>query len=74
MERIDIEKLYLGRVIYHRYLKNADGSPQKWRINGKLKTWKRQPNRFSIPIKRGLWEYGYLTESNLEDFNLEEKI
>lgn len=28
-----------------------------WRRNGQTKTWKRQPGRFLIPVKRGLRSY-----------------
>ena len=31
-----------------------------WRRNGKTKTWKREPERFSIPVKYGLYHYGYI--------------
>ena len=37
---------------------------QRWRINGQTKTWKRQPGRFSIPIKHGLYAFTYLDNSN----------
>lgn len=33
-----------------------------WRRNGKTKTWKRQPTRFQIPVKYGLYRYGYLID------------
>ena len=34
------------------------------RVNGKSKTWKRQPGRVQLPYKYGLYEYGYITESD----------
>ena len=72
---IDLETaktLTHGTIIYDRFYTNADGSPARWRINGKVKTWKRSPHRVEIPIKRGLYEYGYLTETNLDQFTLTE--
>lgn len=27
------------------------------KINGAVKLWKRDPNRFSVPVKYGLYEY-----------------
>jgi hypothetical protein len=42
-----------------------DGTPRAWRVNGKVKLWKTNPNRISVPVKWGLREYGYITESNL---------
>jgi hypothetical protein len=37
------------------------------RVNGDVKTWKRDPNRIQVPIKRGLYEYGYITADNVGD-------
>lgn len=44
--------------------KNADGTPQRWRANGKCKTWKTRPNDFRLPIKHGLRDHGYLDQDN----------
>ena len=35
----------------------------RWFRNGKIRTWKRSPLRFSIPIKHGLRSYAYITEN-----------
>ena len=43
----------------------ADGAPQKWRVNGRVKTWVRSPGRVRVPLKRGLYDYGFLTEHDL---------
>lgn len=49
-------------------------SGKRFYINGEVKLWKRDPNRISIPIKHGLYgPYGYITESNVQDFEREEK-
>jgi hypothetical protein len=50
-----------GQILYHVSNKNADGSPQRWRVNGKVKTWKTMPDRIEIPIKYGLYHYDTLT-------------
>jgi hypothetical protein len=44
--------------------------PNKWRANGKCKTWKRSPERFSLPIKFGLYGYGHITEENCHLFEV----
>jgi len=41
-----------------------------WRVNGQVKTWSTIPCRFSVPIKRGLRDYGYLTNVNGRSFHL----
>ena len=73
------KRLLIGQTIYHTRLKNADGTPQRWRVNGKVKRWKRDPDKIRIPIKRGLYEYSYLTHNDsclnwdLENFCLTEE-
>ena len=49
--------------------KNADGTCVRWRVNGKVKTWKTRPGEFKIPVKHGLYDYGYITEKNLHLFH-----
>lgn len=63
-------QLGYGDTLYHGELRNADGSPQAWRVTGRVRTWKRQPGHFEIPIKRGLRQYGTLTEAELSQFYL----
>ena len=47
---------------YSKTLKNADGSRLRARRNGKTKTWKTRPAEFKIPVKRGMYEYGYIDQ------------
>ena len=55
-----------GTILYHTINKNADGTPQRWRVNGKVKTWKRSPEKVKIPVKYGLYGFDYVTENDLE--------
>ena len=57
--------LTFGTVLEHSTNKNADGTPQRWKVNGKVKTWKRDNGRVQIPIKHGLYNFDYLTENDL---------
>ncbi len=70
------KQLKYGDELYTMSLKNSDGSPQRWRVNGKPKTWKTRPNDVKVPIKRGLREYAYAANdgavSNLHEFTLNE--
>lgn len=44
---------------------------ETWRVNGRAQTWKRDPARFSVPLKYGFnGPYTYLTQDNAEDFHL----
>jgi len=65
------KKLTRGTILYCMICDNADGTPQRWRVNGKVKRWKRNPDRIEIPIKRGLYECYYLTNANIDCFSLE---
>ena len=38
--------------------------------NGKTRTWKTRPEDFRVPVKRGLYEYGYVEPNSR--FHLEE--
>ena len=60
-----------GDMLYHRINNNADGTPQRWKVNGKPKTWKRSPERVRVPIKHGMYHYDYLTELYLDLVSLE---
>jgi len=68
----EAKKLTIGTMLYAINYTNADGTPQRWKVNGKVKTWKRSPERVQVPLKRGLYEYGYITEDNLSEFSLTE--
>jgi len=59
-----------GTTLYCAVLYNSDGSPARFRVNGKPKTWKRDHSRVAVPLKRGLYEYAYLDQYNLSDFCL----
>lgn len=37
---------------------STDGTSRTCKVNGKVRTWKRDPNRVEVPIKYGLYEYG----------------
>jgi hypothetical protein len=57
-----------GKTLYHYKLRNADKSALRARVNGKIKLWKTRPNEFSLPIKHGLRDCGYLTQDNAHEW------
>ena len=67
------KRLKHGDTLYHVSHKNGDGTPMRWRVNGKVKTWKRDPDRVQVPIKHGLWDHDYLTETSLDLVSSTEK-
>lgn len=60
-----------GQMLFIIGAFDSDGSPSKCRVSGAPKTWKRDLNRVQVPIKRGLYENGYLTQDNMNSFTLE---
>jgi len=54
-----------GKILYHTSYKNADGTAQRWKVIGKPKTWKTQPERVEISLKYGLYCYDKLDETML---------
>jgi len=55
-----------GTILYHVEQRNADGTPVRWRVNGKPKTWKTRPDEVKVPVKHGFRDYDYLTEDCLQ--------
>jgi len=67
------KQLNYGQELWHVNLKNADKTPMRFRVSGNVKTWKRDANRIRVPLKRGLYQNGYLSNDTWEggrDFNL----
>lgn len=48
----------------------TDTAGKKWRVNGKVKTWKRDTSRVQVPVKHGLYRYDYITELSLNEVTL----
>ena len=42
------------------------------KVIGRPRTWKRSPERVEVPIKHGLYQFGTLSERNLQFFHLAE--
>lgn len=42
------------------------------RVTGKCKTWVRQPDRFRLPVKHGLYDSTYITEETANAFHRRE--
>ena len=66
MKLTEALQLSYGDTIEHKTLQNADGSAMRFKVNGKVKTWKRDKQRIAIPLKHGLYDYGYLTNGTVE--------
>ena len=38
----------------------VDTAGKRWKVNGKVKLWKRDKTRIYVPLKHGLYTYDYL--------------
>lgn len=62
----DAFKLNPGDTLEHKKLKNTDGSRLRLRVTGKVKRWKRDKTRIAVPLKYGLYKFGYLVNGTVE--------
>lgn len=49
-----------GTELFSSLRLDSRGNPSKVRVTGKCKTWKRDPERFKLPVKYGLYESFYI--------------
>lgn len=70
----EAKQLNYGDIIYDSSAKNADGTAVRYKVNGQPKTWKRNELRVRVPLKHGLYSYGYMTEVTLGFYCIEEPV
>lgn len=61
--------LALGTVLYRSNEQNLDNTPQRWKVNGRCRVWKREPMFFELPIKRGAYQFDYVNPGNARFFH-----
>ena len=66
------KNLKIGQVVYAIGYYNSNGSAQRFEVQEKPKTWKRNAESVEVTLKRGLKEFVTLTELCLDEFSLEE--
>lgn len=69
----DALKVTHGQTLYHLTLKNSDNTPVRARVNGICKTWKKDLNKFQLPVKHGLKTCFYITEENGKYWSINEE-
>lgn len=57
------ETARVGQWLYHR------PTGKRAKVNGSCKLWKREPEKYSLPMKYGLYEYFYITPENAADWS-----
>ncbi|MHA2067400.1 MAG: hypothetical protein ACXABY_23775 [Candidatus Thorarchaeota archaeon] len=71
--RVNVLGLRHGDIVYHLHQTNADGSRQRWRVSGMLKTWKTRPDEFRVPVKHGLYNHDAITHLTANQLSLDEE-
>lgn len=51
----------------HITVRDRNGYARQVKVNGKVRTWKRDANRVEVPFKYGLYEYGVLQARDITD-------
>jgi hypothetical protein len=61
--------LKYGDMVHHISKKNADGTPMRAKVLS-IKTWKRNPSRILLSVKRGMYEFAKFNERELEELQV----
>lgn len=69
----DCVNSHYRQTFYHCTIKNSRGLPVVCRVNGKCKTWKKQTDKFKLPVKYGLRDCFYITNDNAYEWCLTEE-
>ena len=55
----------------HVWFKANDGTARHLKINGVVRTWKKDPNRIEVPTKYGMYEYHTFCTEDLDRLLIE---
>lgn len=64
------KKLRHGQTVYLKDHWDSSGEASRARVSGKVQLWKTRPSDFKVPVKRGLYDSGYITPANASRFTL----
>ncbi len=59
------KNLICGQILFCLKFKDHLGIPIPCLVNGKVKTWKRNPRKVKVPIQHGSAGVDHLTENDL---------
>ena len=71
MTRQQAKELKSGTIVQFAHNLTTRGKCRNFRVNGKVKTWKRDADRVYVPLKSGLYTYGAITEWNVDRLHVE---
>jgi hypothetical protein len=70
MTKDQLAALHPGDTLHHTRAANADGTPLRARVNGRMRTWKRDPDRFQLPMKHGLRHCFYIDQTDCHEWEM----
>jgi hypothetical protein len=59
-----------GTILHHTSFKNRDGTPARFRVSGKCRTWKTRPTEWYLPVKHGLRTHFRITPEVAGQFEI----
>lgn len=71
LEKRAAENKSLG-PFFHITSKNRKGQAHSVRVSGKMQTWKRDPERFRVPWKFGMYDNGEVNQDNMHEWLTED--
>ncbi len=66
--RKSVTRIGYGDHLYHVRDRNADGTPLRVRVNGRVKLWKTRPEHFRLPCKYGMYQGVQITHENCHNW------
>lgn len=63
----EAKRLRVGDILYHNFYKNKNGSPQRWKVEKEVKTWKNDKEKIEITLKHGQQGINIITEADFDD-------
>ena len=58
------KRLSQGQTLYHCLNRNADGTPQRWKVTS-VKTWSTRPSEVEVRLKYGIRTYDRISQREL---------
>ncbi len=67
----EVYELKHGQELYSMNVPDSQGYPATVRVTGQVKRWKRDPERFKVPVKHGLYDSFYIEPDNRDQWTLD---
>ena len=70
-DEVNVDTAQTANTFYHRTLKyKRSDRPIEVRRMGRTKLWKRQPDKFRVPVKYGMYDSFYIDNDNAHEWSV----